>query len=436
MGLDASSSAVQPPAKKRILKYPASAQLSDLTDDTLSLIFSFLDFIDLLYCSAVCKSWNCVISTSKLFQTLYYKHKRCQSINLLEESDCSENTSKIFLKELALDSHRTALQEGSVDIYQWKGHLAWVNQCRMKMGLVLTGGNDKVMRLWSVNNYKCLEEYSVPDRARLIDFDFDESKIVSLVGTTLGIWRRNGRRNIFLSREGEIPKASCMCYVDPEAVVGCEDGRARILDMYSRKWSKILKIHDWPVTCISLTDTQMIVGGSSIGNITVSDFSSAQRVATLKSLGSAGISTLCVNPGSPLIFSGSTAGQACCWDLRTMRSVWQKRVSPNVIYSMNHLRDHPSVLVMGGIDGVLRAVDETSGKILSSCILNQDTSGSKRAEASNKLSRKKGSRITEDTRLELMPKALRPSITSLAVGFRKVVTIHDDNYIRVWKFRI
>ena len=33
------------------------------------------------------------------------------------------------------------------------------------------------MRLWSVNSYKCLEEYSVPDRARVIDFDFDESKV-------------------------------------------------------------------------------------------------------------------------------------------------------------------------------------------------------------------------------------------------------------------
>lgn len=119
-----------------------------------------------------------------------------------------------------------------------------------------------------------------------------------------------------------------------------------------------------------------------------------------------------------------------------MRSVWQTRVSPNVLYSMDHLRDHTSTLVMGGIDGVLRVVDEISGKVLSSCILNQNTSGSICAEASNKLSRKKGRRIAEDTRLELMHKASRPSINSLAVGFQKVVTIHDDDYIRVWKFRI
>ena len=30
-------------------------------------------------------------------------------------------------------------------------------------------------------------------------------------------------------------------YVDPEAVVGCEDGTVRLFDMYSRKCSRIIK---------------------------------------------------------------------------------------------------------------------------------------------------------------------------------------------------
>lgn len=33
------------------------------------------------------------------------------------------------------------------------------------------------MRLWSSENYKCLEEYSLSDLAPLVDFDFDESKV-------------------------------------------------------------------------------------------------------------------------------------------------------------------------------------------------------------------------------------------------------------------
>lgn len=34
------------------------------------------------------------------------------------------------------------------------------------------------MRLWSLESYKCLEEYAVPDNVSLVDFDFDESKVV------------------------------------------------------------------------------------------------------------------------------------------------------------------------------------------------------------------------------------------------------------------
>lgn len=48
------------------------------------------------------------------------------------------------------------------------------------------------------------------------------------------------------------------------------------------------RIHDGPVSCLAVSDDQMIVGGSSIGSITVSDLSSDQRLATLKSFSTAG----------------------------------------------------------------------------------------------------------------------------------------------------
>lgn len=34
----------------------------------------------------------------------------------------------------------------------------------------------------------------------------------------------------------------CCSYIDPEAVVGCEDGTARVFDMYSRKCSQIIRL--------------------------------------------------------------------------------------------------------------------------------------------------------------------------------------------------
>ncbi|KAI8027942.1 F-box/WD-40 repeat-containing protein [Camellia lanceoleosa] len=307
----------------------------------------------------------------------------------------------------------------------------------MKTGLILTGVGDKVMRLWSAENYKCLDEFSLPDRAPLVDFDFDESKVVGLVGTRICIWRRNGKRNIFSSREGLFSRGLCMRYVDPEAVVGCEDGTARLFDMYSRKCSQIIKMHAGPVTCLGLSDDQLIVSGSSLGSVSLSDLSSDQRVAALRSTNSGGVRTLCFNPSSHLVFAGSTAGYVSCWDLRTMRTLWNTRVSPNVIYSMHHLRSDKSTLVVGGIDGVLRFLDQDLGEVFSRCIMNESSSSSisnSSRDSYGVVQVKKARRLSEDTRIDLIPKTSRPSVRCLAVGMQKVVTTHNEKYIRVWKF--
>lgn len=34
------------------------------------------------------------------------------------------------------------------------------------------------MRLWSLESYKCVGEYPIPDKVPLVDFDFDESKVI------------------------------------------------------------------------------------------------------------------------------------------------------------------------------------------------------------------------------------------------------------------
>ncbi|KAK4493362.1 hypothetical protein RD792_017743 [Penstemon davidsonii] len=196
-------------------------------------------------------------------------------------------------------------------------------------------------------------------------------------------------------------------------------------------------MHPGAVSSISFSDEQLIVSGSSLGTIAISDLSSDQQVATLGTTSSAGIRTLCLNPSSNLVFAGSSAGYASCWDLRTLRSLWERRISPNVLYSMNHLRNDKSTLVVGGIDGVLRIVDQDSGEVLSRCIMRESTTTYQNLQPPRMelelLRKKKAIRLSEDDRIDLMPN--RPPITCLAVGMQKVVTTHNDRYIRVWKFR-
>ncbi|WZZ75271.1 F-box/WD-40 repeat-containing protein At3g52030 isoform X2 [Brassica napus] len=346
-----------------------------------------------------------------------------------------EQPREIDVEDFAMKHHKMALLRGRIEIERWEAHSHRFSQCRMKKGLLLTGVGDKVMRLWSLDSYKCMEEYSLPDAASLVDFDFDESKIVGLVGTRISIWRRNGQRSIFPSREGTIPKGLCMRYIDPEAVVGCEDGTARIFDMYSKTCSQIIRTHGGPITCLSLSDNQLFLSGSSLGRVTVSDPLLDQPVATLKStITAGGIQTICFNQGSNLAFSGTTAGYVSCWDLRKMRRVWENRVSPNVVYSIQQLKNDTSVMVAGGIDGVLRFVDQKRGRVLSSCIMDDKVSTVLRRQSQVVVEKRRGKRVSQDVEIDKIERKTRPQISCIAMGMKKVVTAHSGKFISVWKF--
>ena len=133
----------------------------------------------------------------------------------------------------------------------------------------------------------------------------------------------------------------------------------------------------------------------------------------------------------PVTFS-HLVGPTC----RAARTLWEKRLSPNVIYSINHLKNDTSTLVVGGLDGVLRVVDQDTGEVLSACIMDETNSSSSGSKGwSHEVAEmKQVRRLPEDARIDILPVASRPPITCLAVGMKKVVTMNNDKYIRVWKF--
>ncbi|KAI7755172.1 hypothetical protein M8C21_026042 [Ambrosia artemisiifolia] len=330
-----------PPSNKRRHVF-SPTRIQALNDDIMSTVFSFLDLIHLIRCTAVCKSWSGVIDKSKLLQLLCCKQRGIFG-GEFDLPTSSQRTWKSKLRDLAINQHRSA-----------------IDRCKMKMGLVLTGGSGKVMRLWSVERYKCLAEYDLPQTGSLVDFNFDESKEIAYAyGGAM-------RGEVYFPRK--VVNFLKVLACDPEAVVGCEDGRARLFDMYGRKWSRIIKMHNGPVTCLTLSDDQLLIGGSSFGHISLSDLSSDQQVATLKTNDFAGLTTLCYNSRSHIVFSGSRSGRASSWDLRMMKQLWEARVSPNLISSIQHMRDDISILAVGGIDGVLRLVDPQNDPISGSLI--------------------------------------------------------------------
>uniref|UniRef100_A0A0E0MD66 F-box domain-containing protein n=1 Tax=Oryza punctata TaxID=4537 RepID=A0A0E0MD66_ORYPU len=400
-----------------------------LNDDTLRSVFSRLDdHFDLARCSAVCNSWNRIIDTAHLMRDLYYKR------NPQARSSGSNVSIKSYFKELALDEHASSFSRGPAEVYQWIGHPNRATICRMKSGSILTGVGDKILRLWSAESCKYMNEYNVPNTKMLVDFDFDENKIVGLTSSQLCIWRRNEPRSIFQSHGASFNRGLCMSYADPEVVIGCEDGRAFVYDMYSRSCSSIYRLHSSPLTCLTITDNQLIAAGSTFGNVAIADQTTGQKLGVLKSaFAPTAIRCLSFSTSGQLIFAGSSAGYAHCWDLRTLRPLWEKRVSPNVIYSTHHLPGDTATLAVGGIDGVLRLICQRTGETIRSFIVDAD-----RPEASSsrqQVEKKSVRHVAPDARLDDIPTRLRPQITCLSVGMKKIVTTHGENYIRIWKFR-
>ncbi|WVZ53830.1 hypothetical protein U9M48_004720 [Paspalum notatum var. saurae] len=403
-----------------------------LNDDTLRLVFSRLDnHFDLARCSAVCSSWNRIIETAHLMRDLYRK----RNPPARARSSSSGVSVKSYFEALAMDEHASSLSSGPSAVYQWNGHPMRATLCRMKRGSVFTGVGDKVLRLWSAESCKFMYEYNVPNAKTLVDFDFDENKIVGLTSSQICIWRRSEPRSIFQTGGASFNHGLCMSYADPEVVIGCEDGRVFVFDMYSRSCSSIYRLHSSPVTCLTITDDQLIVGGSTFGNVAIADQTSGQKLGVLKSaFAPLAIRSLSFSTNSHLIFAGSSAGYAHCWDIRTLRPLWEKRVSPNVIYSAHHLPGDTALLAVGGIDGVLRLICQRTGEIIRSIVVNADRPAETASRSRQHIEKKPVREVAPDAQVDNIPRRLRPQITSLSVGMKKIVTTHGENYIRIWKF--
>ncbi|PAN41547.1 hypothetical protein PAHAL_8G051900 [Panicum hallii] len=401
-----------------------------LNDDILRSVFSRLDdHFDLARCAAVCSSWNRIIVTAHLMRELYYKR------NPPARGSSSNISVKSYFEALAMDEHTSSLSSGPADAYQWIGHPMRATLCRMRGGSILTGVGDKFLRLWSAETCKFMNEYNVPNAKTLVDFNFDENKIVGLTSSQICIWRRSEPISIFQSGGASFNHGLCMSFADPEVVIGCEDGRAFVYDMYSRSCSSIYRLHSSPVTCLTITDDQLILGGSTFGNVAIADQTSGQKLGVLKSAyAPLAIRSLSFNTNSHMVFAGSSAGYAHCWDLRTLKPLWEPRVSPNVIYSVHHLPGDTTTLAVGGIDGVLRLICQRTGDIIRSIIVDTVCPAESTSRSRHQIEKKRVREVAPGAQVDNISTRLRPQITSLSVGMKKIVTTHGENYIRVLKF--
>ncbi|XP_062197359.1 F-box/WD-40 repeat-containing protein At3g52030-like [Phragmites australis] len=327
--------------------------------------------------------------------------------------------------------------------------------------------------------------------------------IVGLTSSQLCIWRRSEPRSIFQSGGASFNHGLCMSYADPEVVIGCEDGRAFVYDMYSRSCSSIYQLHSSPVTCLTITDDQLIVGGSTFGNVAIADQTSGQKLGVLKSafapLGKHSTFRLIANhkhgqlpfvddrlvlelligensacckvgamveaQGSPMLKS-EFCSHAAPWRDEAVPEMVDELHSPCFDVDVGGLESKETMVVGGEaaedalmIDSVVagggmkkasieaaqlpccrssllvQASEAGGSTTIRSMVVDADRPAESTSRSRQQIEKKRVRQVAPDARLDNIPRRLRPQITSLSLGMKKIVTTHGENYIRVWKFR-
>lgn len=63
-----------------------------------------------------------MIDKLKLLKIQYHKQQQTDSARVSDVSSFSERLINRQLEQLAMDRQRSSLQEGPVDVFQWKAH--------------------------------------------------------------------------------------------------------------------------------------------------------------------------------------------------------------------------------------------------------------------------------------------------------------------------
>ncbi|KAL3683414.1 hypothetical protein R1sor_001436 [Riccia sorocarpa] len=378
----------------------------DFGTDIFLRIFSCLDPGSLAICSAVCTSWHSVITNyPSLWKTAYFLYiERGRARKEQAASTSSRTPSDKTWKASYVEEEQKLLLRGPSSYRSWKAHSGRVNCCKMVMGLVASGSSDQMARIWSVDSLQCLEQYKVPQKAPVVQIDFDENKVIGAAGKEVLLWSRSANRRL-LRRMGGHSEICSMSYTDPDVIVGCVDGTVRVFDLYSGRCTQIFRNHTDSVKGVVLdTDSQVIASGSADGKVELYDAHSGQKVVSfLRPPSATGITCLQLSLPTHTLFAGSWGGDLYCFDLRKRKTLWRTRVGGNAVTCMHSPVYSSSVIATGGMDGVVKAFKTVSGE-----------------------------RILTTLEPRKPPRMAPSPIVSIALGLTRIVTAHTDSFMAIY----
>eukprot|EP00300_Choanocystis_sp_HF-7_P002446 c11862_g1_i1.p1 GENE.c11862_g1_i1~~c11862_g1_i1.p1 ORF type:complete len:351 (-),score=34.83 c11862_g1_i1:38-1090(-) len=198
--------------------------------------------------------------------------------------------------------------------------------------LIVTGGTDNMLRVWSPN-LDCLAELpGHNDWINSCSMSYDQSVALSASrDSSLGVWDLVKKRNVQLisGAHGSSEFVNC-CAFEPSpvcewAVSGGTDWDVRLWDTHTWNNTQRLSGHSYAVRCLAVSPTRsFILSGSEDKSLIIYGATSGskgfEKVATLEGH-EASVRTCLIGPDGTWCVSGGEDGIIRIWDIRMMRCI-------------------------------------------------------------------------------------------------------------------
>lgn len=385
----------------------------DLSCEILCGIFSRLPPISIAHCAAVCSSWHhTVSSTSGLWRSAYFldqtrlklhRTETASSSTAEEKKNADDDEEDGFRTRYIGEEQRTRLARGPVSTRSWRAHSGRVNCCRMVMGQIVSGSSDRTVRVWCAKTFKCTEQYKVPEKAPVVQVEFDAAKVMGAAGKDVFVWSRTGSRRL-LRRMGGHSEICSICVADSDLAMGCTDGTVRVFDLYSSRCTQMFRMHTEAVKGVVMDmATQSMASASNDGTVQLFDARSGERYGSLfKPPSMTGISCLHSSPLDHRLFAATMGGHLFCYDLRNRKPCWNVRVGGGALTCMDSPSYSSATIGVGGIDGEIKVFEVASAERIAS--------------------------------FRVKPSVLPSSpVLSMALGMTRLVSCHADWSIVQWQ---
>ena len=261
--------------------------------------------------------------------------------------------------------HVWRLEDGEVvfTLSDWTDsvtEIAWNRDCSLLAAGDLAGN----IKVWRYPGYKLVWSFELGQDLLWLRWHGQAQVLVAGTGEgQVWVWRVPGGESKVLGGSGARVECGEVMQDGRRAVAGYSDGAVKVWDMKSSEQVHSLTgVHSEAVVNLTLTNTNLLLTGSSDGSVGLWNCTNGKNVGILLPGDSDnGVEAVVAASSGQSVFTGTLGGQVSLWDVSSQVSKWQLAVSSGPITRLV-VGGEEEVLYCATEEGVMRAVDTRTGE--------------------------------------------------------------------------